>query len=73
MSNQNATHNRVTLLESIEAARRSIEVCQSFHTISTYDRSKARAFIALDLLFALTDLRKAETKAAVLEAWGDGP
>lgn len=73
MSNQNATHNRVTLLESIEAARRSIIVCRDFHGLVPLEYDSERAKIWLCLAAAANRLRHAIIHSAVLEAWGDGP
>ena len=74
MSNQNATHNRVTLLESIEAARRSVIVAMEFHRTLLQQRlcSNERA-ILLNMSYAETELYRAAVIAAQLEAWGDGP
>jgi hypothetical protein len=69
MSNQTATLHRVTLLESIEAARRSIIVAMEFHKQELYAN---RGILAL-MCFAETDMNRAAIKAAQREAWGDGP
>ena len=73
MSNQNATVNRVTLLESIEAARNSIDLISSFHRVVFGLRDSAKSEIFCHLLAARAELVEAEVYAAELEAWGDGP
>jgi len=67
VSNQNATVNRVTLLESIEAAQRSAIVAISMHWFSM---SSPIPFL-METIVNLYD--KVLIEAAILEAWGDGP
>lgn len=65
MSNQNATVNRVTLLEHIAAAKNSVERITHFQNLTTDIRN--------DLWEAMWWLDRARMRAKELEAWGDGP
>ena len=67
MSNQNATVNRVTLLESIEAAKRSLNIAIAFN----WHAMRPPIPFYLTTIDCLYD--KAIIEAAELEAWGDGP
>ena len=64
-SNQNKTLNRVTLLESIEAARNAVVSIIGFHNVPSE--------IWAEIYRAAYCLGTAEIVAAQLEAWGDGP
>lgn len=73
MSNQNATVNRVTLLESIEAARQSVIVCRDFHRLNSIYAEDGIVEISFGVLSAIQRLNRCAIVAAELEAWGDGP
>lgn len=74
MSNQNATHNRVTLRQSIEAALRAAIVCHDFHNLRiNWEAVDSMTLLALDVRSAILRLESAAVEAAILEAWGDGP
>jgi len=73
VSNQTATVNRVTLLESIEAAENRALSVLAFHD------GQISVDVSSELEHAVWRLKRAavrhrnEMAAAELEAWGDGP
>lgn len=73
MSNQAKTVNRVTLLESIEAASSTVGIAVDFHSLFDDPYSVARVEICNRLMSAYGSLKDAAIVAAQLEAWGDGP
>ena len=66
--------NRVTLLESIEAARNRVQSVERFHgELSERNRDLTCAVAWHAIQLSLASLGYAERIAAELEAWGDGP